>query len=149
MLTVLMWILLIFLPRQTFTPSALASHVGSAGDLLHRTTAKTMEVLTTTGMTTKAVLSAVGDHRWWKESLSYLRPLQVRTPIVCVCVSVLNWPASQQMWRFPGQSRLNKPVWLTQRLQLPCRSASADQLQNTCFSVSTHFLIALKPSLEP
>lgn len=39
-----------------------------------------MEVLTTTGMTTKAVLSAVGDHRWWKESLNYLRPLQVRTP---------------------------------------------------------------------
>lgn len=58
----------------------MASPVGSAGDLLHRTTAKTMEVLTTTGMTTKAVLSAVGDHRWWKESLNYLRPLQVRTP---------------------------------------------------------------------
>uniref|UniRef100_A0A672GZU3 Neuroblastoma-amplified sequence N-terminal domain-containing protein n=1 Tax=Salarias fasciatus TaxID=181472 RepID=A0A672GZU3_SALFA len=53
--------------------------VGTAGDLLHRTTAKTMEVLTTTGMTTKAVLTAVSDHRWWKESLNYLRPLQVRT----------------------------------------------------------------------
>uniref|UniRef100_A0A672GZU8 Neuroblastoma-amplified sequence N-terminal domain-containing protein n=1 Tax=Salarias fasciatus TaxID=181472 RepID=A0A672GZU8_SALFA len=52
--------------------------VGTAGDLLHRTTAKTMEVLTTTGMTTKAVLTAVSDHRWWKESLNYLRPLQGR-----------------------------------------------------------------------
>uniref|UniRef100_A0A671WBN1 NBAS subunit of NRZ tethering complex n=1 Tax=Sparus aurata TaxID=8175 RepID=A0A671WBN1_SPAAU len=50
-----------------------------SGDLLHRTTAKTMEVLTTTGVTTKAVLTAVSDHRWWKESLNYLRPLQVRT----------------------------------------------------------------------
>uniref|UniRef100_A0A4W6EJA0 NBAS subunit of NRZ tethering complex n=1 Tax=Lates calcarifer TaxID=8187 RepID=A0A4W6EJA0_LATCA len=48
-----------------------------SGDLLHRTTAKTMEVLTTTGLTTKAVLTAVSDHRWWKESLNYLRPLQV------------------------------------------------------------------------
>uniref|UniRef100_A0A3B4YXD6 NBAS subunit of NRZ tethering complex n=1 Tax=Seriola lalandi dorsalis TaxID=1841481 RepID=A0A3B4YXD6_SERLL len=49
--------------------------VTDTGDLLHRTTAKTMEVLTTTGLTTKAVLSAVSDHRWWKESLNYLRPL--------------------------------------------------------------------------
>uniref|UniRef100_A0A3P8UP13 NBAS subunit of NRZ tethering complex n=1 Tax=Cynoglossus semilaevis TaxID=244447 RepID=A0A3P8UP13_CYNSE len=52
--------------------------VGSAGDLLHRTTTKTMEVLTTTGVTTKAVLTKVSDHRWWKESLSYLRPLNGR-----------------------------------------------------------------------
>nr|XP_061784995.1 NBAS subunit of NRZ tethering complex-like isoform X2 [Nerophis lumbriciformis] len=50
--------------------------VAVAGALLHRTTAKTMEVLTTTGLTTKAVLTAVGDHRWWKQSLTYLRPLQ-------------------------------------------------------------------------
>uniref|UniRef100_A0A665VW68 Neuroblastoma-amplified sequence N-terminal domain-containing protein n=1 Tax=Echeneis naucrates TaxID=173247 RepID=A0A665VW68_ECHNA len=53
--------------------------VGAAGNLLHKTTAKTMEVLTTTGLTTKAVLGAVSDHRWWKESLNYLRPLHVRT----------------------------------------------------------------------
>lgn len=52
--------------------------MGAAGDLLHRTTAKTLEVLSSTGETTKAVLAAVGDHRWWKESLNYLRPLQVR-----------------------------------------------------------------------
>ncbi|XP_062293103.1 NBAS subunit of NRZ tethering complex isoform X1 [Scomber scombrus] len=57
------------------TPT-VGSSVGTAGDLLHRTTAKTMEVLTTTGVTTKAVLTAVSDHRWWKESLNYLRPLQ-------------------------------------------------------------------------
>uniref|UniRef100_A0A674N713 NBAS subunit of NRZ tethering complex n=1 Tax=Takifugu rubripes TaxID=31033 RepID=A0A674N713_TAKRU len=56
--------------------SVFVSPVGTAGDLLHRTTAKTMEVLTTTGETTKAVLTAVSDHRWWKESLNYLRPLQ-------------------------------------------------------------------------
>uniref|UniRef100_A0A8D3E6X3 NBAS subunit of NRZ tethering complex n=1 Tax=Scophthalmus maximus TaxID=52904 RepID=A0A8D3E6X3_SCOMX len=59
--------------------ATVGSPVGTAGDLLHRTTAKTMEVLTTTGLTTKAVLTAVSDHRWWKESLNYLRPLQVRT----------------------------------------------------------------------
>ncbi|KAF7663790.1 hypothetical protein LDENG_00200150 [Lucifuga dentata] len=53
----------------------VGSPVGTTGDLLHRTTAKTMEVLTTTGLTTKAVLTAVSDHRWWKESLNYLRPL--------------------------------------------------------------------------
>ncbi|XP_068609705.1 NBAS subunit of NRZ tethering complex [Brachionichthys hirsutus] len=57
-------------------PSSVSSPAGSAGDLLHRTTAKTMEVLTTTGVTTKAVLAAVSDHRWWKESLNYLRPTQ-------------------------------------------------------------------------
>ncbi|KAF1376523.1 hypothetical protein PFLUV_G00212370 [Perca fluviatilis] len=55
---------------------SVGSPVGAAGDLLHRTTAKTMKVLTTTGLTTKAVLTAVSDHRWWKESLNYLRPLQ-------------------------------------------------------------------------
>uniref|UniRef100_A0A3P9P6K2 NBAS subunit of NRZ tethering complex n=1 Tax=Poecilia reticulata TaxID=8081 RepID=A0A3P9P6K2_POERE len=51
---------------------------GTSRDLLHRTTAKTMKVLTTTGLTTKAVLTAVSDHRWVKESLNYLRPLQGR-----------------------------------------------------------------------
>ncbi|CAI5683528.1 NBAS subunit of NRZ tethering complex isoform X1 [Oreochromis niloticus] len=56
----------------------VGSSVGTAGDLLHRTTAKTMEVLTTTGLTTKAVLTAVSDHRWWKDSLNYLRPLHGR-----------------------------------------------------------------------
>ncbi|KAF3702766.1 Neuroblastoma-amplified sequence Neuroblastoma-amplified gene protein -like protein [Channa argus] len=59
--------------RKTRAPT-IVSAVGSAGDLLHRTTAKTMEVLTTTGLNTKAVLTAVSDHRWWKESLNYLRP---------------------------------------------------------------------------
>uniref|UniRef100_A0A3Q3K2P3 Neuroblastoma-amplified sequence N-terminal domain-containing protein n=1 Tax=Monopterus albus TaxID=43700 RepID=A0A3Q3K2P3_MONAL len=46
-----------------------------SGDLLHRTTATTMKVLATTGLTTKAVLTAVSDHHWWKKSLNYLRPL--------------------------------------------------------------------------
>ncbi|XP_028652676.1 NBAS subunit of NRZ tethering complex [Erpetoichthys calabaricus] len=45
-------------------------------DLLHRTTAKTIEVLSTTSMTTKAVLHAVSDSQWWKKSISYLRPAQ-------------------------------------------------------------------------
>uniref|UniRef100_A0A4W6EJ65 NBAS subunit of NRZ tethering complex n=1 Tax=Lates calcarifer TaxID=8187 RepID=A0A4W6EJ65_LATCA len=63
-------------PSYASAPT-VGSPVGTAGDLLHRTTAKTMEVLTTTGLTTKAVLTAVSDHRWWKESLNYLRPLQV------------------------------------------------------------------------
>lgn len=77
--------------HQASAPS-VAPPVGTAGDLLHRTTAKTMEVLTTTGLTTKAVLTAVSDRRWWKESLNYLRPLQVRTLTVCVCVSTdLRW----------------------------------------------------------
>nr|XP_024660884.1 neuroblastoma-amplified sequence isoform X2 [Maylandia zebra] len=57
----------------------VGSSVGTAGDLLHRTTAKTMEVLTTTGLNTKAVLTAVSDHRWWKDSLNYLRPLHGRS----------------------------------------------------------------------
>ncbi|XP_060709523.1 NBAS subunit of NRZ tethering complex isoform X1 [Hemiscyllium ocellatum] len=47
----------------------------NSSDLLHRTTAKTMEVLSSTSMTTKAVLHAVSDAQWWKKSLSYLRPL--------------------------------------------------------------------------
>lgn len=63
---------------QACAPS-VGSPVGTAGHLLHRTTAKTMEVLTTTGLTTKAVLTAVSDHRWWKESLNYLRPQHVRS----------------------------------------------------------------------
>uniref|UniRef100_UPI00398F3E93 NBAS subunit of NRZ tethering complex n=1 Tax=Pristiophorus japonicus TaxID=55135 RepID=UPI00398F3E93 len=47
----------------------------SSTDLLQRTTAKTMEVLSNTSITTKAVLHAVSDAQWWKKSLSYLRPL--------------------------------------------------------------------------
>uniref|UniRef100_A0AAY5KHE6 Neuroblastoma-amplified sequence N-terminal domain-containing protein n=1 Tax=Esox lucius TaxID=8010 RepID=A0AAY5KHE6_ESOLU len=73
---------------------------GAAGDLLHRTTTRTMEALTSTTLTTKAVLTAVGDHAWWKNQLQYLRPLHVRahghTPsltasyrtTVSVCLSV-------------------------------------------------------------
>ncbi|XP_029451786.1 neuroblastoma-amplified sequence [Rhinatrema bivittatum] len=45
-------------------------------DLLYRTTATTMKVLSNTTMTTKAVLHAVSDGQWWKKSLTYLRPLQ-------------------------------------------------------------------------
>ncbi|RXN16918.1 neuroblastoma-amplified sequence [Labeo rohita] len=44
-------------------------------DLLHRTTARTIEVLTNTTVTTRAVLTAVSDSHWWRESLSLLRPL--------------------------------------------------------------------------
>ncbi|XP_056125295.1 NBAS subunit of NRZ tethering complex isoform X1 [Rhinichthys klamathensis goyatoka] len=44
-------------------------------DLLHRTTARTIEVLTNTTMTTRAVLTTVSDSHWWRESLSLLRPL--------------------------------------------------------------------------
>ncbi|KAG5277190.1 hypothetical protein AALO_G00114610 [Alosa alosa] len=47
-----------------------------SADLLHRTTARTMQVLTQTGETTRAVLSAVTDKQWWRDSLNYLRPLQ-------------------------------------------------------------------------
>uniref|UniRef100_A0A8C2ZUS6 NBAS subunit of NRZ tethering complex n=1 Tax=Cyclopterus lumpus TaxID=8103 RepID=A0A8C2ZUS6_CYCLU len=71
--------------EPVITDSGREASVGSpattAGDLLHRTTAKTMEVLTTTGLTTKAVLSAVSDHRWWKDSLNLLRPLHVS--VIC------------------------------------------------------------------
>ncbi|XP_054617752.1 NBAS subunit of NRZ tethering complex isoform X3 [Dunckerocampus dactyliophorus] len=57
-------------------PPSAGTPVATAGALLHRTTAKTMEVLTTTGLSTKAVLTAIGDRHWWKRSLGYLRPLQ-------------------------------------------------------------------------
>lgn len=125
-----------YFSRQTFTPSAITSHVGSAGDLLHRTTAKTMAVLTTTSMTTKAVLSAVGDHRWWKESLNYLRPLQVRPLTACVCV--LNWPAMEQMRLFPAQSLLNKPASLansTPVVAMCCSPSTTEYLFLSCNSV--------------
>ncbi|XP_034143835.1 neuroblastoma-amplified sequence isoform X2 [Esox lucius] len=56
-------------------PSSASSVGGAAGDLLHRTTTRTMEALTSTTLTTKAVLTAVGDHAWWKNQLQYLRPL--------------------------------------------------------------------------
>uniref|UniRef100_A0A4W4GXW6 Neuroblastoma-amplified sequence n=1 Tax=Electrophorus electricus TaxID=8005 RepID=A0A4W4GXW6_ELEEL len=46
--------------------------------LLQRTTARTMEVLSSTTHTTKAVLSAVSDPHWWRESIRYLHPLHVR-----------------------------------------------------------------------
>ncbi|KAJ7412687.1 Neuroblastoma-amplified sequence [Pitangus sulphuratus] len=53
------------------------THVSSSqsADLLYWTTSKTMEVLSNTTLTTKAVLHAVSDGQWWKRSLTYLRPL--------------------------------------------------------------------------
>uniref|UniRef100_A0A8K9WWQ7 NBAS subunit of NRZ tethering complex n=1 Tax=Oncorhynchus mykiss TaxID=8022 RepID=A0A8K9WWQ7_ONCMY len=60
-------------------PSSVSPLGGAAGDLLHRTTNRTIEVLASTGLTTKAVLTAVSDHSWWKNQLNYLRPLHVRT----------------------------------------------------------------------
>ncbi|XP_066561749.1 NBAS subunit of NRZ tethering complex [Amia ocellicauda] len=54
---------------------AKASSTRQSADLLHRTTAKTIEVLSNPSMTTKAVLHAVSDSQWWKKSVSYLRPL--------------------------------------------------------------------------
>ncbi|XP_045068836.1 neuroblastoma-amplified sequence, partial [Coregonus clupeaformis] len=61
---------------QSAGPHSSVSPVGgAAGDLLHRTTNRTIEVLASTGLTTKAVLTAVSDHTWWKNQLNYLRPL--------------------------------------------------------------------------
>ncbi|XP_041043793.1 neuroblastoma-amplified sequence isoform X1 [Carcharodon carcharias] len=62
--------------QQTDTQASTSSSTA----LLQRTTAKTMEVLSNTSMTTKAVLHAVSDAQWWKKSLSYLRPLHDRGP---------------------------------------------------------------------
>ncbi|XP_067884632.1 NBAS subunit of NRZ tethering complex [Heterodontus francisci] len=62
--------------QQTETKASTSSPT----DLLQRTTAKTMEVLSNTSITTKAVLHAVSDAQWWKKSLSYLRPLHDRGP---------------------------------------------------------------------
>ncbi|KAF7694273.1 hypothetical protein HF521_008026 [Silurus meridionalis] len=49
--------------------------VSQSSALLQRTTARTLEVLTTTTMNTKAVLNTISDSQWWKDSISYLRPL--------------------------------------------------------------------------
>ncbi|XP_063079339.1 NBAS subunit of NRZ tethering complex [Engraulis encrasicolus] len=68
-------------PDSDETPEEELSE--QSGDLLHRTTARTMQVLSQTGETTRAVLSAGGsvlsavtDKQWWRDSLNYLRPLQ-------------------------------------------------------------------------
>ncbi|XP_041419494.1 neuroblastoma-amplified sequence isoform X2 [Xenopus laevis] len=63
--------------KDTCQADTKAPSVQSA-DLLQRTTATTMKVLTNTTMTTKAVLHAVSDGQWWKKSLTYLRPLQAQ-----------------------------------------------------------------------
>ncbi|XP_061097581.1 NBAS subunit of NRZ tethering complex [Conger conger] len=63
-------------PRLTLTPLA----AGRSTDLLKRTTAKTMAVISNTTTTTKAVLHAVSDSQWWKASLNYLRPLHGQGP---------------------------------------------------------------------
>lgn len=69
-------------PSQARRTGSELSEVGAAvpgsinpTDLLHRTTARTIEVLTNTTMSTKAVLTTVIDSHWWRESLSLLRPL--------------------------------------------------------------------------
>ncbi|KAJ8270630.1 hypothetical protein GJAV_G00117350 [Gymnothorax javanicus] len=54
---------------------ANASTSRPSADLLKRTTTRTMEVISNTTMTTKAVLHAVSDSQWWKTSVNYLRPL--------------------------------------------------------------------------
>lgn len=54
------------------------SGVSQSSALLQRTTARTIEVLTSTTVNTKAVLNTISDSQWWKDSISYLRPLHVR-----------------------------------------------------------------------
>ncbi|KAK7116870.1 hypothetical protein R3I94_023298, partial [Phoxinus phoxinus] len=63
--------------RTGSEPSAAGAVPGSVypTDLLHRTTARTIEVLTSTSVSTRAALTAVSDSQWWRESLSLLRPL--------------------------------------------------------------------------
>uniref|UniRef100_A0A672NW87 Sec39 domain-containing protein n=1 Tax=Sinocyclocheilus grahami TaxID=75366 RepID=A0A672NW87_SINGR len=56
------------------TDSAVPGSINPT-DLLHRTTACTIEVLTNTTMNTRAVLTAVSNSHWWRESLSLLHPL--------------------------------------------------------------------------
>ncbi|XP_053503129.1 NBAS subunit of NRZ tethering complex isoform X1 [Ictalurus furcatus] len=51
------------------------SGVSQPSALLQRTTARTIEVLTSTTVNTKAVLNTISDSQWWKDSISYLRPL--------------------------------------------------------------------------
>ncbi|KAJ8275215.1 hypothetical protein COCON_G00098400 [Conger conger] len=60
--------------------NANAASGGRSTDLLKRTTAKTMAVISNTTTTTKAVLHAVSDSQWWKASLNYLRPLHGQGP---------------------------------------------------------------------
>ncbi|KAK3506670.1 hypothetical protein QTP70_013761 [Hemibagrus guttatus] len=52
------------------------SGVSQPSALLQRTTARTIEVLTNTTVNTKAVLNTISDSQWWKDPVSYLRPLQ-------------------------------------------------------------------------
>uniref|UniRef100_A0A8C9VPQ5 NBAS subunit of NRZ tethering complex n=1 Tax=Scleropages formosus TaxID=113540 RepID=A0A8C9VPQ5_SCLFO len=47
-----------------------------SSDLLHRTTARTLEVVSNTTASTKAVLHAMSDSQWWRASVRYLRPLR-------------------------------------------------------------------------
>uniref|UniRef100_A0AAY4BPR4 Sec39 domain-containing protein n=1 Tax=Denticeps clupeoides TaxID=299321 RepID=A0AAY4BPR4_9TELE len=47
---------------------------GQSSDLLLRTTTRTMEVLTQTSETTRALLNIVSDKQWWRESIQNLRP---------------------------------------------------------------------------
>ncbi|XP_035278775.1 neuroblastoma-amplified sequence [Anguilla anguilla] len=63
---------------------------GRSADLLKRTTARTMKVISNTTVTTKAVLHAVSDSQWWKTSLNYLRPLHGQGP-----GSVLRGPSGE------------------------------------------------------
>uniref|UniRef100_A0A4W4GYP0 Neuroblastoma-amplified sequence n=1 Tax=Electrophorus electricus TaxID=8005 RepID=A0A4W4GYP0_ELEEL len=64
-------------PSHTTGSPQVGGGPGSAlpPPLLQRTTARTMEVLSSTTHTTKAVLSAVSDPHWWRESIRYLHPL--------------------------------------------------------------------------
>ncbi|TSL47624.1 Neuroblastoma-amplified sequence [Bagarius yarrelli] len=55
--------------------TAGGSGVSQPSALLQRTTACTIEVLTSTTINTKAVLNTISDSQWWKDSISYLRPL--------------------------------------------------------------------------
>ncbi|XP_066453161.1 NBAS subunit of NRZ tethering complex [Eleutherodactylus coqui] len=62
-------------PGPAAREASQADSKSQSVDLLHRTTATTMKVLTNTTLTTKAVLHAVSDGQFWKKSLTYLRPL--------------------------------------------------------------------------
>ncbi|XP_051954373.1 NBAS subunit of NRZ tethering complex [Xyrauchen texanus] len=52
-------------------PGSVPSSINPT-DLLHRTTTRTIEVLTNTTMTTRAVFTTFSDSHWWKDSLNLL-----------------------------------------------------------------------------
>lgn len=130
--------------------------VSQPSALLQRTTARTIEVLTSTTINTKAVLNTISDSQWWKDSVSYLRPLHVSSELRPLLRRLKNVEIGRNFF----VSLVRGKAWIRSTPDQPIRTQNwsvkaATRSTRSCLTILTsarlvpHFLLPPGGSLFP